>query len=315
VKLLVEGEEELGSPHLAELLDEREDRVGADLVVLSDTMLWAADAPAVCVATRGLLQAELEVMGPMTDIHTGVVAGIAPSPVLETARLLAGLHDDDGRVTLPGFYDRVREPSGEVRARLAELPWDEEAWTARTRTRSVGGERGWTPVERLYLRPAAEVTTITGGDLSDPTRGVLPSLVTASVQLSLVPDQDPAEVGEQLRRWVTDRISDTVAWQLTVAGDAAQPAYATPPDLPALELLAGAMSQAFGRDAGWMGNSGSGPAALLAERAGAPVVFFGTGLPEDRWHDSDESVRVDVLLAGAATVALFWPALAAHAGR
>jgi acetylornithine deacetylase/succinyl-diaminopimelate desuccinylase-like protein len=315
LKMLVEGEEERGSPHLSELLEERRDRLGADLVVVSDTMLWAADAPAVCTGTRGQLHAELEVMGPLTDVHAGAVAGIAPSPILALAQLLGDLHDGDGRVALPGFYDRVRNPSEEERARLNELPWDDETWTTRTQTRSVGGERGWTPLERLYLRPAAEVTAVIGGDASGPSRGTIPSLVTASLQLALVPDQDPAEVGEQLRRWVADRISDRVAWNLTVADDTGQPAYVTPLDHPALQLLADAMSEAFGVTAGWMRNAGSGPAALLADRVGAPVLFFGTGLPEDRWHDSDESVRVDVLLAGAATMCLFWPALAAHGNR
>jgi acetylornithine deacetylase/succinyl-diaminopimelate desuccinylase-like protein len=312
LKVLVEGEEEKGSPHLAELLTERSDRIGADLVVFSDTMLWAAGAPAVCTGIRGILQAELEVMGPLTDIHAGAVGGVAPSPILELARLLDDLHDEDGRVALPGFYDSVREPSAEDRARLRELPWDEQTWLDRTRTRSVGGERGWSPAERLYLRPLAEVTAVAGGDTDGPSRGAIPSLATASLQLALVPDQDPAEVADQLRRWVAGRISDSVAWTLSVSEEVAQPAYVTPPDHPALPLLADAMSEAFGVRAGWMRNAGSGPAVLLAERVGAPVLFFGTGLPEDRWHDSDESVRVDVLLAGATTLCLFWSALAAQ---
>jgi acetylornithine deacetylase/succinyl-diaminopimelate desuccinylase-like protein len=154
------------------------------------------------------------------------------------------------------------------------------------------------------------VTAVTGGDATGPSRGALPSLVTASLQLSLVPDQDPGEAGEQLRRWVSERISDRVAWNLTVAGEVSQPGYATPLDHPALPVLAEAMSAAFGFEVGWMRNGGSGPAALLEKCVGAPVLFFGTGLPEDRWHDSDESVLVDVLLKGAATLALFWPALA-----
>jgi acetylornithine deacetylase/succinyl-diaminopimelate desuccinylase-like protein len=111
---------------------------------------------------------------------------------------------------------------------------------------------------------------------------------------------------------VAERISDRVTWNLSVALDVAQPAYVTPPDHPALPLLAEAMSEAFGTKVGWMRNAGAGPAVLIAECTGAPVLFFGTGLPEDRWHDSDESVRVDVLLHGAATMALFWPALAAQ---
>jgi acetylornithine deacetylase/succinyl-diaminopimelate desuccinylase-like protein len=113
---------------------------------------------------------------------------------------------------------------------------------------------------------------------------------------------------------VDNGLSDRVAWSLDVDLDAAQPAYVTPPDHPAIPLLAEAMSQAFGVEAGFMRNGGSGPATLLEQAAGAPVLFFGTGLPEDRWHDSDESVLVDVLLKGAATMALFWPALAEHEG-
>jgi acetylornithine deacetylase/succinyl-diaminopimelate desuccinylase-like protein len=315
LKVLVDGEEEAGSPHLAELLEEHRDRVGADLVVFSDTMLWAADAPAVCTGIRGVMKAELEVMGPHTDVHAGAVGGVAPSPILELAHLLDGLLDDDGRVAVPGFYDRVREPSLEERARLAELPWDEEAWIARTGVRSVGGEPGWSPLERLYLRPAADVIAVVGGDVEKPSRGILPAHVTATLQLALVPDQDPAEVAEQLRSWVAGRIRDGVSWSLDVGVEIAQPAYVTPLDHPALPLLADAMSQGFGTPAGWMRNAGAGPAALLAERLGAPVLFFGTGLPEDHWHTSDESVHVDTLLAGAATLSCFWPALAAQASR
>jgi acetylornithine deacetylase/succinyl-diaminopimelate desuccinylase-like protein len=137
----------------------------------------------------------------------------------------------------------------------------------------------------------------------------------AEIHISLVPDQDPATIARLLRQWVRQHVPEHVAYSLTIADKISQPPYATPPDHPAIEILAEAMAAAWDRPVGRMGNAGSGPAVLLAERAGAPVLFFGTGLPEDRWHSNDESVDLKVLFNGAATMALFWPRLAAQLAR
>jgi acetylornithine deacetylase/succinyl-diaminopimelate desuccinylase-like protein len=309
IKLLVEGEEETGSSHLAELLDDHP--IEADLIVFSDTLLWHEEHPAVCMSLRGMAMAQLQVFGPLRDVHSGAVSGPAPNPVHELGKVIAALHDDKGRVTLPGFYDDVVEPSERTRAELAALPYDEKDWLDRSDTRSVGGEEGFTVLERLWARPAAEVITVVAGDPTGPSRGAVPAVATASISIRTVPNQRAVDVGEQLRRWVAGILDGRVDYDLTVSEQIGQDPYRTPDDHPAVALLAEAMSDGFGgRPVGRMGNAGGGPADLLARRADAPVVFFGTGLPEDCWHDSDESVSVGVLLAGAATLAGFWSRLA-----
>jgi acetylornithine deacetylase/succinyl-diaminopimelate desuccinylase-like protein len=308
--MLIEGEEETGSPHLADLLGQHRAEVAADLVVLSDTMTWSADRPAVCLGARGMVKAALEIGGPAREVHSAAVSGAAPNPVTELVRLLALLHDDGGRVALPGFYDDVREPSPEERAALVALTANARDWAERSGTRSDVGEDGWSVGERLYLRPAAEVLSIVAGDAEAPTRGVLPPSARAELQLSLVPDQDPDDVARTLRQWLAANVHDAFGWSLSVYDRLNQPPYATPRDHPALRACTESMAAAWGCDPGWMRNAGGGPSALLSERAGAPVLLFGTGLPEDNWHGPDESAHVPTLLRGAATMALFWSALA-----
>jgi acetylornithine deacetylase/succinyl-diaminopimelate desuccinylase-like protein len=310
LKFLVEGEEEAGSPHLPGLVEANRTRLGADLVVFSDTLLWRADHPAVCTSVRGTINAHLEVHGPLRDIHSGAVSGPAPNPVEELCRLLGELHDDKGRVTLPGFYDDVVDPSERTRADLAALPFTEDDWLTRSDTHSIGGEAGWTVLERLWTRPAAEVLTVVAGDPVGPPTATIPAVAAADLSIRTVPDQKSADVAEQLRRWVAQTIGDHVRYELTIPEEIAQEPYRTPEDHPALDALAAAMHDGFGARAGRMGNAGGGPAELLARNLDAPLVFFGTGLPEDRWHDSDERVSIDVLLAGAATLAHLWPRLA-----
>ncbi|MEV4351103.1 M20/M25/M40 family metallo-hydrolase [Actinoplanes sp. NPDC049596] len=310
IKMLVEGEEETGSAGLSDLIENNRERLAADLVVFSDTLLWHREHPAVCTSMRGMILAQLEVRGPLRDMHSGAVSGPAPNPVVELGRLLGALHDDKGRITLPGFYDDVAEPTQRRRAELAALPYSDEDWLERSQTRTIGGEAGWTVLERLWLRPQAEVIAIIGGDPVGPSRGAVPSQAEAMLSIRIVPDQTPEAVGDQLRRWVAENLSDRVDYELTVSEETGQKPYATPPDHPAVTALAAAMEDGFGAPAGRMGNAGGGPAELLARLIDAPVVYFGTGLPEDRWHDSDERASIDVLLSGASTLASFWPRLA-----
>ncbi|WP_305784727.1 M20/M25/M40 family metallo-hydrolase [Symbioplanes lichenis] len=308
VKVLVEGEEETGSASLSDLLDEH--GVTADLVVFSDTLLWHAEHPAVCLGLRGLVLAQIEVYGPRTDIHSGAVSGPAPNSAVALAGLLARLHDDKGRITLPGFYDDVTEPTEQTRAELAALPYSDEDWLERSHTRSIGGEEGFTVLERLWARPAAEVISLESGTDTGPSRGAIPAVATATISIRTAAGQRAEKVAEQVRRWVADALDDRVDHQLTVGSPTDQEPYRTPRDHPAVAALAEAMEAGFGRPVGRMGNAGGGPAELLARKTGAPVIFFGTGLPEDNWHDGDESVSIDVLLAGAATLAELWPRLA-----
>ncbi|MFL6143784.1 MAG: M20/M25/M40 family metallo-hydrolase [Labedaea sp.] len=308
--VLVEGEEETGSTHLAQLLADNRSRLAADLVVYSDTMLWRADHPAVCTSLRGMVNAQIEIRGPLRDMHSGAVSGAAPNPIVELSALLGRLHDDQGRITLPGFYDDVAEPSRDRRAELAALPFTEEDWLARSQTRGLAGEAGYTVPERLFVRPSAEVLSVIAGDPVGVPRGAIPAVARADLSIHTVADQRIHDVADQLRRWVGRNINAGFDYTVTVDEHTAQEPYRTPPGHPTLHALAEAMREAFGGPVGRMGNAGAGPAELLARTLDAPVVFFGTGLLEDRWHDSDERASIDVLLAGAATLAHFWPRLA-----
>jgi acetylornithine deacetylase/succinyl-diaminopimelate desuccinylase-like protein len=315
VKLLVEGEEETGSPHLADVLRAHADQLRADLVVLSDTMTWAADRPAVCTGMRGMMAARLEIRAAQADVHGGAVAGAAVNPAHELARVVAGLHDATGRVSVPGFYDDVEEASDAERAALARLTADENDWLRRVGVRAVHGERGRSLGELLFTRPALEVRTLVSGDVQPPTTGTVSATAAADIQVSLVPRQDPGAVRKQLEAWFAQHVSRDVEFEFSVDETISQPAYVTPSGHPVLALIGEAMSQVWGCDVGRMRNAGGGPAAVLARASGAPVAFFGTGLPEDGWHGPDESVDLDVLLKGAATLALLWPRLAEQLPR
>jgi acetylornithine deacetylase/succinyl-diaminopimelate desuccinylase-like protein len=165
-------------------------------------------------------------------------------------------------------------------------------------------------LEQLWTRPAVEVISLASGDPVGPTRGAVPSMATVGLSFRTVPGQKAAAVADQLRQWVAERLDGRVDYDLTVSEKIAQDAYETPGDLPALAALSAAMADGFGKPPGRMGNAGGGPAELLSRKLSAPVLFFGIGLPEDRWHDSDERVAVDMLVAGAVSLAHFWPRLA-----
>jgi acetylornithine deacetylase/succinyl-diaminopimelate desuccinylase-like protein len=307
LKFVVEGEEELGSPNLAALLDEHSEQIGADLVVFTDTMLLDADHPAVSMSIRGMVGATLTVFGPEEDVHSGAVSGAAPDPTLILARTLAALCDEDGRVALPRFYDDV-QPHADLRAELAELPFDEADWVERSRTDRIVGEAGYTVPERLWIRPALEVIEISAGDVDGQTRAVIPKSATASISIRLVDEQRPEKVAEQLDEWLAERMPRS-QWSLEMTLDTAGPPYRTPHDHPAVLALAEAMADAWDvpvDEVGSMGNGGGGPADLLARVTDAPIVFFGTGLVEDHWHAPDENVRLDVLRLGAHTLASWW---------
>jgi acetylornithine deacetylase/succinyl-diaminopimelate desuccinylase-like protein len=310
LKYLVEGEEEGGSPHLAELLEEQGDRLKADLVLFSDTLLFRADHPALCVSLRGMLSAHLELTGPEVDVHSGAVSGAAPNPAFELGRVLAGLHDENGSIAIPGFYDDVRPVPEEFRQALARLPFTEEDWVERSESGSITGEKGYTVPERLWLRPAVEVTAMIAGDPVGLSSAAVPSVASVDLSFRTVPGQRVEKVAEQLRQWVQATVGENYGHTLSVDLETAQEPYWTP-DHPAVSALERAMANGFrSATVGRMGNAGGGPAELLSRSLDIPVLFFGTGLVEDHWHDSDESANLAVLVNGAVTLACFWDELA-----
>jgi acetylornithine deacetylase/succinyl-diaminopimelate desuccinylase-like protein len=305
LKFLIEGEEEMGSPNLADLLERNAERFAADVVIFSDTLQWSAEHPALCTSIRGMISAHLELHGPEHDVHSGAASGPAPNPIIELAEIVAQLHDEDGRIALPGFYDDISEPTAERRSQLAALPFDEESWLHASQTNRITGERGFSVLERLWVRPSLEVISFTGGDTIDPPRAVIPAAAALDISIRTVPGQTSHTVGNQLREFLSERLPASM-YTLTLAEATAQEPYVTP-DHPAVDVFTQAM--AVGHQVpfiGRMGNAGGGPAELMSRVLGAPVLFYGTGMVGDNWHTGDESIDTNLLKAGAATLAAFW---------
>ncbi|WP_149084810.1 MULTISPECIES: M20/M25/M40 family metallo-hydrolase [Microbacterium] len=311
LKLLIDGEEEIGSPHLKGVLEGDPARFACDLVVFSDTLQWQVDSPAPVTSMRGTLTATLTVQGPDRDVHSGAASGVTVNPALVLSRVLARLHDEEGRIAVPGFYDEVAPISDERAADLEALPFDPEDWTRRTETRVIVGEPGYTPKERLWERPAIEVISLLAGDPEGIERSVIPREAMASLSIRTVSGQRNHDVADLLRAFIAEVMPTEAAYRLEVDEDIAQEPYVSPPG-PMRDALERALARGYGRAVqGRMGNAGGGPADLLSEELGVPVIFLGTGLPEDHWHASDESIDLRMLVRGAATLAHLWRELAA----
>src|SRR6202167_3702676 len=314
ITMLIEGEEESGSPNFAALLHKRKDDLKADLIVVSDTTMWAADTPSICTGMRGLADAEVTLTGPSRDLHSGSFGGGVPNPAHALAALLAGLHDADGRITLPGFYDDVLPLTEDERALLAKLPFDEQSWLADAGdSGATYGEAGHTTLERIWARPTAEVNGLWGGHTGPGGKTIIPKAAHAKLSFRLVADQEPAKVVESLRKYLTAVTPNGVVVSVT-AGTGVRPCR-SPIDSPAVAAACRAMERAFGSEVLFTREGGSGPEADLAEVLAAPLVFNAVGLDSDRAHAPNERVSMALLLKGAEAAAYLWDELAAAAGE
>ncbi len=309
--LLVEGEEESGSPNISELLNQLAGRLSADVLVISDTGIFRADTPSVCVGMRGLVSTELHVHGPDIDLHSGSFGGAVANPIAELTRLLAALHDDHHRVAVPGFYDGVPEPTEAERAATAALPFEEDAWiTGPAASRAAVGEAGWTTLERTGARPTAEINGIWGGYTGPGGKTIVPTDAYAKLSFRLVGTQDPAAVRERVQAFLLDRARPGVQVEMTWEGNGVAPVYVES-DHPATRAVQAALGRAFDTDTVLLTREGgSGPEAELAATIGAPLVFLGVMTDEDQIHAPNESARVELLLKGAEAVAHLWAELA-----
>jgi acetylornithine deacetylase/succinyl-diaminopimelate desuccinylase-like protein len=311
LKFLIEGEEESGSPHFAGLLRSRAGQLGCDVIVISDTTMWAADVPSMCIGMRGLLDAEIDVYGPDRDLHSGSFGGGVPNPLHALAGLLAGLHDADGRVTLPRFYAGVLPLSNAERELFARLPFDEKAWLAEAgHSQAATGEGGYTTLERIWARPTAEINGMWGGHTGPGPKTIIPREAHAKVTFRLVANQDPADVAAGLREYVAAHTPPGIDATVTFGGPGVRPCF-SPIDAPAVQAARQSMALAFGKEVLFTREGGSGPEADLADILGAPLVFVAVGLDADRIHAPNEKVEMDLLLKGAEAVAYLWDELAA----
>ncbi|MBO2454518.1 dipeptidase [Actinomadura barringtoniae] len=309
IKMLVEGEEESGSVHFAELLRTRRERLACDTVVISDTTMWAADVPSMCTGMRGLTEAEITMFGADTDLHSGSFGGAVPNPLHAMTELLGALHDADGRVMLPGFYDDVVPLTDEERELFARLPFDEETWL-RTAGNSgaASGEKGFTTLERVWARPTAEVNGMWGGHTGPGGKTIVPKEAHAKLSFRLVAGQEPLKVQEQIRVFVQEHTPPGLRAQVQTGGGV-RPCF-SPIDSVGVRAARRAMEKAFGKEVLFTREGGSGPEADLADILEAPLVFMAVGLNDDRIHAPNEKVEMPLLLKGAESAAYLWEELA-----
>lgn len=287
VKFLVEGEEEVGSPHFEALLQQERDRFACDVVVVSDTGMIAPDVPSTTVGMRGLVAFDVALRTASTDLHSGMWGGAVPNAARLAARLVSGLHDEAGRVTLPGFYDRVRELSELEKKSLDAQPFDPAGFRAAAGgVPYLEGEAGYSPLEQIGVRPTAELVGLHSGYGGPGIKTIVPATAGFKLAFRLVPDQRPGDVEPALRTWLAERLPGGVEVALTPEG-AVAPAL-TPVDHPAMDALARTVTRVWGREPLFTREGGSGPEEALGRVLAAPVLFLGVGLPGDRIHAPNE---------------------------
>jgi acetylornithine deacetylase/succinyl-diaminopimelate desuccinylase-like protein len=297
LKLLIEGEEEVGSPHFEALLMAEAARLACDVVVVSDTGMIAPDVPSTTVGMRGLVAFDVALRTASIDLHSGMWGGTVPNAALVAARLAASLHDDRGRVTLPGFYDAVRDLTAAEKASLDAQPYDEAAFReAAGDVAYLEGEAGFSALERVGVRPTAELVGLHSGYGGPGIKTIVPATAGFKVAFRLVPDQRPDDIDAAFRDWLSERVPAGVAVTVTAEGGVA-PAL-TPIDDPAMLALGRAIEAVWGQSPLYTREGGSGPEEALGRVLEAPVLFLGVGLPGDRIHAPNERMVMDQFWKG-----------------
>ena len=309
VKFLIEGEEEIGSPHLPPFLEEHRDLLACDFSLNADSGILGPDLPTITYALRGLAAFELRVQGPAHDLHSGVYGGVVHNAANALAELIAGMHDEHGRITLPGFYDKVRPLDEEERAELARLPMDEQFWLEQTGAPALYGEPEFTPVERATVRPTLDVNGIIAGFTGKGVKTVIPSQAVAKITCRLAPDQTPEEVYEQLRRYLEEHAPPTIRWKLDyLAG--AYPAI-TDRHSRWMQALVDAMARVWGKRPLFKREGATVPIVGFMQRIlGVDSVMAGFILPDANLHAPNEKLHLPTWYRGIETFVHYFANLA-----
>ncbi len=304
VKFMIEGEEEVGSEHLDAFLETYREKIAADIVLVSDTGIIANDVPSITVGLRGLSYVEVEVTGPNRDLHSGLYGGAAPNPINILCEMIASLKDEDQRITVDGFYDDVEELSREDRDAMAEAPFSEEDYKKSIDIGAVEGEEGYTPPERMSIRPTLDVNGMWGGYTGDGAKTVIASKATAKISMRLVPNQDSEKITSLFTRHFEKIAPPSVKVKVTPmhGGEAA----VTPTDSAAYKAASAAMEATFGRKPVPFRGGGSIPIVSSFERIlGLKTVLMGFGLDSDAIHSPNEHYGVFNYFKGIETIPLF----------
>lgn len=305
VIVLAEGEEEVGSANLEAFLEREKARLACDAVVISDSTMFAPGIPSILSSLRGMAYLEINVRGANGDLHSGMYGGAVVNPAMALARILATMHDAEGRIAIPGFYDEVRPFPDHVRAQMRELPFSDEGLMHEVGVTALGGEPGYTTLERLWTRPTCEVNGLLSGYTGEGAKTVLPAVSMAKVSFRLVPDQDPQRIADLVQQHVA-RVAPagvTVTVQNLHGG---RPWRA---DLqgPIIDAGKAALEAAFGREPVITGEGGSIPVVGDFERIlGAPVLLMGFGLPGENAHAPDEWISDENYRLGIRAAAVLY---------
>ena len=304
IKFLVEGEEEIGSPNLQPFVDSHLERLTADAVMISDSTMFSKETPSIGYGLRGVSYVQIDVQGPVRDLHSGSFGGPVANPAFVLSQILASLKDENDRVLVPGFYDRVRELSLEEKAAFASLPFDEDTYRADLGVRKLAGERGYTPLEQLWARPTLEVNGLLSGFTGEGAKTVLPSKAMAKVSMRLVPDQDPDEIYELFETYVMAQAAETVS--VKVAAMYSGKPWVASLDHPALQAAANAVEAGFGKRPVFQREGGTIPiVSTFQEMLGIPTVLMGIGLPDENAHAPNENLYLPHFFNGIKASAYF----------
>ncbi len=300
LKFCLDGEEEVGSPHLEPFVRQQADRLAADLLVISDGAMFAPGRPSLEYALRGIVALDLRVAGQPRALHSGSYGGTVHNPALALVEILASLHRDDGSVAIPGFYDRVRPLEPAERALLARVPYTEAQWREETGALTPWGEADFSLLERMTARPTCEINGLWSGYQGEGTRTIIPPSAGAKISFRLVADQDPNEVLQLLRAHLDQVAPPTV--RVTVTAHAGAPAAVTAYDSPALQRAADALEAVWGRRPVVSRAGGSLPiVAAFQQQLGLDYILMPLGLDDNR-HGPDEHYNLPYFRRGIEAV-------------
>jgi acetylornithine deacetylase/succinyl-diaminopimelate desuccinylase-like protein len=305
VKFMVEGEEEVGSDNLGTFVKENKDKLKADIILISDTALISLEHPSITVGLRGLSYMEVEVTGPNRDLHSGVYGGAVANPINTLCQMIASLHDANGKVTIPGFYDKVAELSPKEREAINKAPFDLNEYKKDLNISEIKGEEGFSTVERTGIRPTLDVNGIWGGYTGEGAKTVLPSKAAAKISMRLVPNQSSKEITELFTNHFTSIAPPYVKVKVT-AHHGGEPAV-TPTDSTAFKAASKAFEEVWGKTPIPTRDGGSIPiVSLFKKELGLDTVLMGFGLDSDAIHSPNEHYGVKNFLLGIETIIAFY---------
>ncbi|MFQ5570923.1 MAG: dipeptidase [Rhodothermales bacterium] len=304
LKFLFEGEEESGSKHLPPFIADYKDRLAANVVLISDTTIFASGVPSITYGLRGLAYVEVTLTGPNRDLHSGIYGGAIENPINVLSRLIAGLHDEDYRITISGFYDDVRDLTEDERATYRQLPFDKEEWIQSVGVRAAYAEKGYSALEAISARPTLDVNGIWGGYQGQGAKTVLPSQASAKISMRLVPNQRSEDITEKIKRYFEAHTPPTM--QLTFEDLHGGKPVIVNTDSPAMQAAAEAMERVYGKTPFFTRDGGSIPiVADFKEILGLDSVLMGFGLDSDAIHSPNEHFGLDRFQEGIQSIIYF----------